>query len=103
MTPLPFIVKGTRVRARWFQPKPLGSFSLAGCQLKTTGSFVEIVGTCRHFRGDDPVSPTKVRVYVEPEGDVAEYVARRRPHGCTCDGHEALVEMNPDHIVEVLP
>lgn len=97
------IVKGTRVRANFFQSKPLGTFSLAGVQMKTTGQFVEVVGTCRHFRGDDPVNPKKIRVYVEAEGEIPDHVPRGRPYGCTCEGHDNLVEINPDHIVEILP
>jgi hypothetical protein len=97
------VVKGTRVRVQFFQAKPIGSFSLAGCQLKTTGQFVEVIGTCRHFRGDDPVNPTMVRVYIEAEGEVPEHVVQCRPFGCTCEGHDNLVEVNPNHIVEILP
>lgn len=99
----PQIVKGSRVRASWFQSKPLGSFSLAGVQMKTTGSIVEVVGTCRHFRGDHPVAPTEVRIYLEVEGEVPEGVARTRPHGCTCEGHDQLVEIRPEWVRAVLP
>lgn len=99
----PYLTKGTRVRASWFQSKALGTFSLAGMQMKTTGSFVEVVGVCRHFRGDDPVAPTEVRIYVEPEGEVPEGVTRTRPLGCECEGHDQLVEIRPEWVKEVDP
>jgi hypothetical protein len=99
----PYITKGSRVRSTWLQAKPFGTFSLAGHQMKAAVESVVIVGTCRHFRGDDPTNPTAVRVYVEPEGDVPDIVPRTRPYGCECEGHDRLVEINPDWIIEVLP
>lgn len=100
--PADYLTKGTRVRASWFQPKPLGTFSLAGVQMKTTGSFVDLVGTCRHFRGDDPVNPTETRIYIEPDGDVPDSIPRTRPYGCTCPGHDLLVEVRPEWVVGVI-
>lgn len=96
------LCKGTRVRAKWLQTKPIGTFSLSGMQPKIACTLVELTGTCRHFRGDDPVAPTKVRIYVEPDGDVPEGVARTRPWGCECDGHDHLVEIRPEWVVEVI-
>lgn len=96
------LTKGVRVRASWLQAKPLGACSLAGAQVKTTGSFVELVGTCRHFRGDDPVSPTEIRIYLEPDGDAPDPVRFTRPFGCECPGHDRLVEIRPEWVIEVL-
>ena len=98
----PTITKGSRVRATWLQAKPIGSFSLAGMQMKVAAETVTIVGVCRHFRGNDPTNPTQVRVYVEPEGDVPDWLPRTRPFGCEREGHDKLIEINPDRIVEVL-
>lgn len=103
MPDAPYITKGTHILAQWFQSKPLGTFSLAGVQMKTTGSFVEISGTCRHFRGDDPTNPKEIRIYVEPGGDINPSIQRTRPFGCACPGHDNLVEIKPDWILEVLP
>lgn len=98
----PTITKGSRIRARFLLSEPLGSFSLAGQQMKTAVLDVEVVGTVRHFRGDRPQAPTVVRLYVEPEGNVPAEVPRVRPYGCTCPGHDRLVEVNPGRVVEVL-
>lgn len=106
--PTPYITKGTRIRAHWFQPKPLGTYSLAGVQYKVTGTYVDVAGVCKHFRGDDPINPTQVQIYIEvdqlsmtPEQEKEYGLVRERPYGCTCDGHENLLRINPDHIVGV--
>lgn len=95
----PYIAKGTRVQARWFKASnPLAC--LAGMQMKFGVHEVAVTGICRHFRGDDPVNPKKVRIYIDP--DPGTWTGPTvRPVGCTCD-HEH-VEINPDHIVGVIP
>ncbi len=93
------VVKGTRVIACWFQASPFGTYSLSGMQPKVSGGFVEVVGVCRHFRGDDPVNPKEVRVYIDAESG-AEGLRTVRPHGCTCD-HEHI-ELKPEWIRGVL-
>ncbi len=98
----PWIEKGTRVRARWFKPKELGTWSLTGFQMKLTGNFVEITGTVRHIRGDHPTEPKEVMFYVEPEGEVPAEVTRKRPFGCTCEGHDKLVEVNSNWVRQIL-
>jgi hypothetical protein len=95
----PNITKGTRIQATWFQAKPLGTWALAGVQMKVTGSFVTVTGVCRHFRGDDPVTPTKIRVYIDPDPGTWGGPTVR-PIGCSCD--HPHVEINPDHIVAVV-
>lgn len=92
------IVKGSRVRAKWFNPKPFGSYGIAGMQMKVVGNFVEVVGTIRHFRGDDPVAPTKVEIFVD--SDEPSDIPTVRPYGCTCD-HEHI-RIKPDWVVEIL-
>lgn len=94
--------KDSRIRARWLASTPLGSWSLPGCQPKTLVEEVVITGTVRHMRGDHPTAPTTVRLYVEPDGDVPAWLPRRRPHGCECPGHDVLVEVDPDDVVEVI-
>jgi hypothetical protein len=93
-----YITKGSRVRAQFFRVKqPLAS--LTGVQMKVTGDFVEVVGTIRHFRGDDPVSPRVVKIYLDPDGEYdGPWV---RPDGCTCpDPH---VEVDSKHVVGLAP
>jgi hypothetical protein len=90
-----YISKGSHIRAHWFQvTKPLSS--LAGMQMKFGAHEVTVTGICRHFRGDDPVNPTKIKVYIDPDPGTWDGPTVR-PEGCTCD-HEH-VEINPDHIV----
>lgn len=95
-----YISKGNRVRARWLKVQAPGSYSLAGVQAKVAGSFVEVVGICRHFRADNPVMPHEVRIYLDIEGALPEDIERVQPPGCTCkQGH---VEIRPEWIAEVL-
>lgn len=98
----PYLTKGTKIRAKWFAAKPPGTYSLSGFQMKFVGSFVEVVGTIRHLRGDDPVAPRKVKLFIEPEGEVPEGVKRERPYGCTCEGHDQLVAVNADHVTGIV-
>lgn len=83
--------KGTRIRACWLHEYPSGY-----------ATEVDLTGTCRHFRGDDPTNPTTIRIYVEPDGDVPDCIPRTRPYGCTCPGHDLLVEVRPEWVVGVI-
>jgi hypothetical protein len=88
-----YITKGARIRAEWFgdaRPVPL-----AGMQMKVQATKFTVVGVVRHFRGDDPVAPKVIRIYVDPDHPWEGRTVR--PEGCTCD-HEH-VEVNPDHVV----
>lgn len=81
------ITKGTRITARWFRAT---NASLAGMQPKIGAEEVVVSGIVRHFRGDHPTNPTKVRLYIDaPGADVT-------PEGCTCGPH---VEIDPAHVV----
>ena len=100
--PADYLTKGTRIRATWLHVHPIGTFSLAGAQMKAVVTGVDLTGICRHLRGDDLVNPTVVRVYVEPDGDVPESIPRTRPYGCTCPGHERLIEVRPEWVVGVV-
>jgi len=94
----PHITKGTKVTARWLQAKLV---ALSGMQMKTGATEHVVTGVCRHFRGNDPVNPTEVKVFIDPEGDVSPDLKRVRPHGCSCP--EPHIEINPDHIIKVHP
>lgn len=87
------IRRGDRIR---FHAAPIGSFSLAGVQLKLTGEFVEHTGVVRHVRGDHPTAPMAVRLYVEP--DDGSELDRVAIEGCACGPH---VEVNPADVVEI--
>lgn len=85
----PFITKGDKVHVEFFASQELGSFSLSGFQMKTTGSKVSVFGTCIHFRGNHPTHPTETRLYIDViEGELPEHVKLVKPHGCTHEkGH----------------
>lgn len=59
------IVKGTRVRAVLWRAKPLGTWSLAGAQLKTVAGRTQLEGVVRHIWADDPAGTQNVRVQIE--------------------------------------
>lgn len=90
------IVKGTRIRAEWFQANKPPS-SLSGMQLKFGVTKFAVTGTVRHVRGDHPTNPTEVHFYIDPEGEWTGPTST--PPGCTCGPH---VMVKPQHVVEVL-
>ena len=98
MAQAPYITKGTRVQARWFVPNDPPS-SLAGMQMKIGATEVHVIGTCVHFRGDDPVAPTEVRIYIDVEGELPAVVKKVVPHGCTHEGGH--VEIREEWIVGI--
>jgi len=97
----PYITKGTKVRARWFKANDPMS-CLAGMQMKIGVTDVTVSGVCRHFRGDDPVNPTKVEVYIDPDPGTWTGPLVKPAGGCSCPAdHPGHVLINPDHIVGV--
>lgn len=84
------IIKGTRIRATWFEAKMV---SLAGVQMKTEATLRTITGTVRHIRGDHPTNPTVRRLFVESDDGI----------GTPCEKCQVReVEIDPKHVVEVL-
>jgi len=90
------VSKGDRIEARWFGAGKV--VPLAGMQMKVQVSERSVRGTVKHLRGDDPVAPTAIRLYVDPDESWAGPTVR--PAGCSC-GHEH-VEVDPRHVVRVL-
>jgi hypothetical protein len=83
--------KGTRIRAEWFgEAKPV---ALAGMQMKVQATKFVVTGVVRHIRGDHPTDPKVVRLYVESDDGTGTPCGK-------CQVRE--VEVNPDHVVEVL-
>jgi hypothetical protein len=98
-TPVPTtIAKGSCITASWFVANSIGTASLAGVQAKVTARAVSITGTIVHIRADDPVNPTKIVVYVDPDPD-AWTGPVVRPIGCTCPN--AHVAIDADRIVGI--
>lgn len=89
------IRKGDRIRAQWLATHLC---ALAGAQMKFGAHGRELTGTVRHVRGDHPVNPTVVKLYVDPEGDFDG--PKTTPYGCTCD--HPHVEVDPSWVAEVL-
>lgn len=78
----PYITKDNKIKARWFKVNdPISS--IAGGQMKVGSTEIVVSGIVKHVRGDDPIKPTVVRLYVEPDGGGDE------------------IEVNPDHVYEV--
>jgi hypothetical protein len=92
----PFITKGSRIRAEWAKAKTDPPASVAGMMLKFEVSRYAVVGVVRHVRGDDPVNPKVVRVYVDPDPGTWDGPTVVPDGGCSC-GHPH-VEVNPDHV-----
>lgn len=61
------VVKGTRVRVRFFQPNLRAG--IAGAQLKFVGKEWDFVGTVRHIRGDAPTfeESKDIRIFIQPD------------------------------------
>lgn len=97
---VPYITKGTRVLAHWLGNAK--AVSLAGAQMKLQVREFVVTGTVRHLRGDHPTEPTKIDLYIEPEGMVDPDLRQERPEGCTCEGHDRLVVVDMDHVLKVL-
>ena len=64
-----YVVKGTRVRARWMHCRDPAKdpYSLAGMQTKFEATEREVVGKVTHIYGNHPTNPTKVVVFIQPD------------------------------------
>jgi hypothetical protein len=91
------IVKGSRIRAQWFQAKTNPPACLAGAMMKFGATSYDVSGVIRHFRGDHPTSPTVIQIFIDP--DPGYDGPTTTPDGCTC-GHPH-VQIDPKHIVSV--
>lgn len=91
------IVKGSRIRASWFQAHLA---SLSGMQMKFGATGLTVTGVVRHLRGDDPVAPKEVRIYIDPDDPVPAGVEKVQAYGCTCEGGH--VELKLDWVKEIL-
>ena len=88
------VVKGQTIRAEWEDVRPV---ALAGMQLKFQASHYVVEGYVAHVRGDDPVNPQVVRLFVTPT--LPTNAPRVRPAGCCCPEDHVMVE--PRHVVAV--
>lgn len=88
-----YVKKGSRISARWFGDAK--AVALAGVNMKLQVTEYAVSGIVRHVRGDDPVNPTTIRFYIDP--DPGYDGPRARPPGCACS--QDHVEINPDHVI----
>lgn len=59
------VIKGTRVRISILAAQPMGTWSLAGAQMKVAATQEEFEGVVRHIWADDAAGTKNVRVQVE--------------------------------------
>ena len=89
----PHITKGTRIHARWFQPKPLGTYSISGAQLKFVGDMIDVKGVIAHIHSDHPTQPVNVTLQVTTDDRLGSWCDRcKAPH----------LPIDPSMIVDVL-
>jgi hypothetical protein len=68
------LTKGMRVHAAWLQHNP--GACVSGSQLKIEASDRMVTGTVTHIRGNDPIAPTSVRVWIRPDEGGEEVVVK---------------------------
>jgi hypothetical protein len=93
-TGMDYVMKGTRIRARWLGPVKRAGLARYVLKSKLTEYVVE--GTIRHIYGDDPVAPTKHEFLVDPDaswwGDTEH---------CPKCGHEHVL-VDPRHVEAII-
>lgn len=62
------LTKGMRVRAEWLEARPVGKVSLSGAQRKIGATKKIVDGVVTHIRGNHPVMPTSVGVWIRTDG-----------------------------------
>ncbi len=68
-----FVTKGTRVHVSYLQAAPLGTYSVAGVQMKVSATAIELDGVVTHVWGyGHPTNITKRTFVVLPDGGGAE-------------------------------
>jgi hypothetical protein len=82
------IVKGSKVRARWWGEPRL--VSLAGVQPKFEITEHVITGIVRHIRSNDPANPVQVWIFIDPESPWDG--PKVRPPGCECETDHVVVD-----------
>ena len=65
------LVKGDKVKAEWLETKPV---SLAGVQMKLSGTYKTVSGVVTHIRGDHPINPTSIGVCIMDAENVEHWV-----------------------------
>lgn len=94
------VVKGSRIRARWFKVnQPLSS--LSGMQMKFGATDVVVTGVVRHIRAIDPVNPDPDTTDVYIDADPGTWDGPTvRPERCTCEHEHVMIKFT--HIEAVV-
>ena len=66
-----YIAKGMRIRAQWLEQT---DGVVAGAQMKICAESRSITGTITHVRGNHPIEPTSIRIWVQPDDGSDEVV-----------------------------
>jgi hypothetical protein len=96
-----YLRKGKRVVCEYFRAKPLGTFSLAGMQMKTTGHFVRVTGTIKRVSAEGtPQNPVNIKIELLVEAEEPPCSPTPLP------GEESLIGtvvlLSPSTVVEFL-
>lgn len=58
-----YLRKGKRVICEYFRAKPIGTFSLPGAQMKTTGHFSRVTGVIQRVSAEgSPQAPVNIKI-----------------------------------------
>lgn len=90
-----YVAKGTRLRARWLQARPV---SLAGMQMKVEAAEVSVTGVVRHIRTDHPTELVNPTFFLDVEEG---FGYEDHIQHCAKCGRDH-VEVKPGHVTEVL-
>lgn len=69
-----YITKGTRVRVQRLKAQPMGTYSLAGAQMKVAATEESFEGVVRHIWADDPAGTKNLRFQIEKDDGTLEEV-----------------------------
>lgn len=97
-----YLRAGKRVLCEYFRSKPLGTFSLSGMQMKTTGHFVRVTGKIKRVSAEGtPQNPVNIKIELLVETESPPCSPNPLP------GEESLIGtvvlLSPSTVLEVLP
>lgn len=62
-----FLTKGMSCMVKGMVAQKMGDYSIAGCQTKISAQSVNFPARIAHVRGNDPINPTIIGIWVVPE------------------------------------
>jgi len=91
--------KGDLIHLAWLEPRPLGTYSLAGAQMKVAATSISISGRVAHIRGDDPVDPTRLGVWLRID-DAYQASQPFEPKLCEKCGRLEVGPLDYSHVIK---